>query len=88
MEVVTAFVETVKVALVEPAGTVTLAGTVATAVLPLDRVTTAPPAGAAPLNVTVPCDDPPPVTVDGFSVSEEAVIAGTTVSVAVGVAPP
>jgi hypothetical protein len=44
----------VKVALVAPAGTVTLAGTVATAVLLLDRVTTVPPDGAGLFNVTVP----------------------------------
>jgi len=47
-----------------------LAGTVAAA-FPLERVTTAPPAGAALLNPTVPVevpvDDPPPVTLAGFS---------------------
>jgi len=47
----TAEVETVKVALDEPAGTVTLAGTVAADVLLEERVTAAPPDGAAPFNV-------------------------------------
>jgi hypothetical protein len=87
-EEATTLVETLKVALVEPAGTVTLAGTVATAVLLLESVTMAPPVGAGPLRVTVPCEEPPPVTEVGFRTSEAAVIAGTTVSVAVAVAPP
>jgi hypothetical protein len=53
---VTAFVVTRNPTVVAPAGTVTLAGTAATAVLLLDSVTTAPPAGAAALSVTVPVD--------------------------------
>ena len=85
---VTVLVVTVKVALVAPEATVTLAGTVATAVLLLDSVTTAPPLGAAPLRVTVPCEELPPVTLVGFSVSEDRVKAGETVSEAVCVAPP
>jgi len=44
---------TVKVALVLPAGTVTLEGTLAAALL-LESVTTAPPAEAGPLSVS-PC---------------------------------
>jgi hypothetical protein len=50
--------------------TVTEAGTVAAAVLLLDRLTTAPPGGAAPFNVTVPVEELPPTTEVGFSVSE------------------
>src|SRR2546422_11747184 len=65
----TVLVVTVNVVLVAPAGTVTLPGTVA-AVLLLDRVTDAPPAGAGPFSVTVPVEFPPPVTVVGFSASE------------------
>src|SRR5437870_13862620 len=70
VDVATGFVLTVKLALVAPAGTVTLAGTVATPVLLLDRLTTAPPPGAAALSVTVPVDELPPVTLDGLSLSE------------------
>src|SRR5207302_1508112 len=74
VDVVTALVLTVNVALLAPAATVTLAGTVAVDVLLLVRVTAAPPAGAGPLSVTVPVEDcAPPVTVVGFSVSVESV---------------
>ncbi len=59
-----------KLALVAPAATVTLDGTVATLVLLLDRATTAPPDGAALLSVTVPIDELPPLTLVGLSVSE------------------
>lgn len=67
VEALTAVVVTLKFALVAPAATVTLAGTLATAPLLLDSVTTAPPAGAAPVNVAVPCDAPPPATLVGLS---------------------
>src|SRR5437588_33051 len=78
---------TVKVALLLPAGTVTMAGTLA-APLPLERVTCAPPAGAGPLSVTVPVEDcTPPTTLVGFSVSE-ATVGGMTVSEADLLAPP
>jgi hypothetical protein len=72
VEMRTIDVFTVKVALVAPAGTVTLTGTLATEELLVERETTTPPLGAGPLNVTVPVEDPsrPPTTVDGFSVSE------------------
>ena len=73
---------TVKVALVAPAVTVTLAGTVATAVLLLESATTAPPEGAVALSVTVPCELLPPVTLAGPSASEETE-GGDTVRVAV-----
>ena len=73
MEVVTLLVLTVNVALLAPAATVTLAGTVAVDVL-LEREMAAPPVSAGPLSVTVPVEDcTPPVTLVGFSVSEERV---------------
>lgn len=58
---VTALVVIVNVALVAPAATVTLAGTV-TWVLELDSVTFAPPLGAGPFNVTVAVSLSPPTT--------------------------
>ena len=75
----------VNVALVAPAGTVTVEGML-TAALLLDSVTCAPPAGAGPLSVTVPMEDPtPPTTLEGFSVSA-ATVGGVTVSDTVFVA--
>ena len=72
VELVTALVLTVKVALLAPAGTVTLEDTLAAA-LSLESSTCAPPVRAGPLNVTVPVEDcAPPVTLAGFSVSEES----------------
>jgi hypothetical protein len=73
VDAVTALVLTVNVELLAPAATVTLAGTVAVDVLLLERETVAPPAGADPLSVTVPVEGDPPVTLVGFSVSEERV---------------
>ena len=58
------------VALLAPEAMLTLAGTVAAAVVLLDRVTTIPDDGAAALSVTVPCDGLPPITVVGFNVNE------------------
>lgn len=93
VDVSTALVLTGNAALVAPAATVTLDGTVATLVLLLESVTTAPPVGAAPLKVTVPVEDCiPPTTLVGFTESEESVGAGggagVTVSEADLVTPP
>src|SRR5271165_4366901 len=84
--VATGLVVTVKVAVVAFAATVTLAGTWAAAVLLLDRVTTAPLAGAGPFSVTVPVEVFPPTTEVGFRVTELST-AAVTVRVAVRVAP-
>jgi hypothetical protein len=90
-EAATALVVTVKVALLAPAATVTLEGTLAAVVLPLESVTCAPPGGAGPLSVTVPVEEFPPITLVGFSVSDVRVGggggAGVTVSEADVVAP-
>jgi hypothetical protein len=71
--VVTALVVIGNVAMVDPAGTLTLAGTAATAAL-LESVTAAPP-GGAPLSVTVPCEAVPPMTLAGFIVKPATVMA-------------
>lgn len=75
-EVITGCVVTANVALVAPAGTVMLAGTVAAAMLLLDKVTTAPPEGAADVSVAVPWTAVPPVTLDGVVASADS--AGAT----------
>ena len=81
VDAATALVLTVKVTLELPAGTVMLDGTLAAPLL-LESVTCAPPAGAAPLRVTVPVDDcAPPVTLVGLNVSEETVGRGGGVTV-------
>src|SRR5262249_58903296 len=59
-----------------PAATVTLAGTVAAAVLALLRPTTAPPVGAAAVSVTVPCDELPPTTEVGLTVTVDKLAVG------------
>ena len=90
VEAVTEAVVAVKVVLVVPAATVALAGTPATAVLLLDSATTAPPAGAALVKVTLPCDVPPPVTLMGFSARVFRLAGGgtgVTVSVLVRLVP-
>jgi hypothetical protein len=67
----TEVVVTVKAAFTDPAGTVTEAGTPAAEELLLSA-TLAPPLGAALDSVTVPCDCVPPVTLAGFTVSDES----------------
>src|SRR5437762_3251476 len=80
VDAATALVLIVKVAVVLPAGTVTLEGTLAAALL-LESVTCAPPAGASPLSVTVPVDDcAPPVTLVGFNLSEETATGGADIT--------
>jgi hypothetical protein len=67
--------------LLEPAGIVTLAGVGTFAVLVFVRVTTAPPAGAAPLSDTVSVVLPPPFRLVGLNASPRST-ADFTVSVA------
>jgi hypothetical protein len=80
----------VNVAVVAPAATVTLAGTVATAVLLLESETMRPPAGAALESATVPVELTPPVTLAGFMLTacRLAAAGGVTVRVVVLVTPP
>ena len=81
----TAIVVIVNVALVAPSATVTLAGSVAAALLDA-RLTTTPPAGAAYPMLTAPVDVRPPGTVVGSSVTLTTVGA-VTVSVSVAEMP-
>src|ERR1700722_6929087 len=82
----TAVVVTVNVALEVPAITVTLVGTTAAALL-LESATTRPPAGAAPVNVTVPVDKVPPLTLAGFSDTPDRARGGVTPSTTLVVPP-
>ena len=84
-DALTALVDTVKDAVVDPAAIVTLAGTVATAVFPLVSVTTAPPAGAAEFKVTVPFEVFPPMTGFGFRLTEVSPVVCVVVIVSVAV---
>ena len=81
VEEVTDFVATAKVTLLLPATSVTLAGTVADELL-LDSVTVTL-VGAGALKVTVPVDEAPPVTVVGFSETDDNATAGLMVRDAV-----
>jgi|HubBroStandDraft_6_1064221.scaffolds.fasta_scaffold78367_5 hypothetical protein len=79
----TVVVAIANVALEEPAGTVTLDGTVAAEASLDKRATTAPPAGAVALSVTVACEGEPPTTLIGLSEMDETVTgASSTDSVA------
>src|SRR6266480_379515 len=89
---VTVVVPTMNVAVVAPAATVTEVCTVAAGLL-LASITTAPPAGAAALSVTVPVlFARPPVRLPGFSVIEASAATEVVsrvvlaVAVALGVA--
>ena len=83
----TARVAMVNDSLVEPAATVTLAGTVAGS--GPDSAITAPPAGAALESVTIPVSGLPPVTFDALRDSDDRTTAGAaTVSVADDCEPP
>ena len=81
MLVETPVVVIVKVAVVEPAATRTVAGRVAD-VLFDERLTESPPVGALPLKVTVPVEEVPPTTEVGETVKLVSVGA-VTVNVAV-----
>lgn len=75
----TALVTIVNVALADPPGTVTLAGTVAPSVL--DRDTRAPPAGAAAVRASVPVTGFPPTTLDALSAIDAIAAEPVTVSI-------
>ncbi len=88
MDAVTAFAVTVNVAVLAPAATVTDTGTDAAALFD-DSVTTAPPAGAFAVNVTVPVTVLPDVTVAALSVNVLiAAAGGVTVNTVVFVTVP
>ena len=80
-DTVVALVVMVKLALVAPAATVTLAGTLATA-WSSERATAHPPAGAAPLRVTVVASEVPTGTLVGLS-ARDATVSAAVVAVAV-----
>ena len=86
VDAATARVTMLKLALVAPPATVTLAGTV-TAGLLLASATCAPAAGAGPLSVTVPATAVPPVTLAELRESDETTGA-STVSETLCVRPP
>src|SRR3989442_13339726 len=86
VDVATALVLRLKLALVPPGETVTLAGTTAAGLL-LESVTCAPPAGAGAFSVTVPVEGLPPVTLVGLRASDET-IGGIPGSGAGGGPPP
>src|SRR2546425_594730 len=81
VDAATALVLTGNVALVAPSETVTLAGTVAAALL-LERKTRAPPRGAGARSVTVPVEDRPPPTLAGLGLSKRRAGGGVLISIA------
>ncbi len=82
----TELVVTVNVVVDAPAATVTLAGTVADALL-LERLTTIPPVGAGEPNVIVPVAFVPPFTAVGFTATADNTPAGTDIDLAASVLP-
>jgi hypothetical protein len=86
VEAATPLVLIVNVALVLPAGIVTLDDSCAAVVLLLCNVTVAPPVGAAPFNVTVPVALLPPTTELGLRLIDDRV-AALTIRVVVRVRP-
>ena len=88
VELETEMVVMVKVALVLPLGTATLAGSLAAEELSL-KDTTIPPVGAGLVRVTVPWEVEPPDTLVGLTETElNPTATGVTVKVAVLVTPP
>jgi hypothetical protein len=73
--VVTVAVVIGKVAVLDPAGTVTVGGTDAATLL-LESDTVNPPAPASAVSVTVPTEPVPPVTVAGETLSDESITGG------------
>ena len=82
----TTVVVIVKVAVVAPAATVTVAGRVAFELLDV-KPTLRPPVGAGPVSVTVPVEGLPPITVLGETLTL-VTVGGLIVSVAVLLVPP
>jgi hypothetical protein len=82
---VTGAVVMANVAVFAPAGTVTLAGIVAAALVVVN-VTTAPISGAMPFRVTVPVEELPPTSVAGLKVTDDSA-AAVTVRFALFVSP-
>src|SRR2546427_9390053 len=74
---VTEKVVMVNVVLVAPAGTVTLNGTLVTSGLSVPSRTSASPAGAALVSVTVACEGLPPTTLAGLKVKEATATGGS-----------
>ena len=75
----TTLVEIENVAVVEPAATTTLDGTVTLS--PPDNTMAAPPDGAGAVSVAVPITVPPPITLDLLSEIEDSAADADTVSI-------